>query len=404
MQYQNRPRIIYNDDSCSVNYITPPFEQEKVSISLDYLKDSQVDCLCWKVYRRFIADWPSKVCETMYDLSTPESQDKTLDSNSLRMELYRKDLDHLEILIKQAHEMNIRFFGSFRMNDCHHRSLPSSAPEFWKTHQDYRLWEVTDGGGYYNAALDYSYLEVRQKISEAIFEFAEMYDVDGIELDFYRNPYFFQPSEAWDKRHILTDFIKNIRDTLKIIGQKKNKTIELLARVPFSKDRYSKPYENRLKLAGMDVENWIRNKYVDIIVMTFGTNNFNQSVEPWKSICRENKILFYPCIELASATNAAYNFVARETPDVTMKRQRAMAQNYLGQDVDGIYMFNYACLLFETKWSHELFTKMAGILSEGGDIKTLKAKPKQYTFWENLPITIESNRPPDYHQTVDFTG
>jgi len=398
----NTIRFIYNDDSCSVNYTAPPFTTEKVSSSLDYLKGSQVDCLCWKVYRRFIADWPSKVCETMYELSEKENHDPSLEANSLRMALYRNGVDYLPILIKQAQDNGLRFFGSFRMNDCHHRSSPSSAPEFWKKHQHYRLWEVTDGRSYYNATLDYSYPEVREKISEAIFEFAEMYDVDGIELDFYRNPYLFQPSEAWSKRDILTDFVQGIRTRLTEISQKKKRPIDLLARVPFPEDRFSQGDENRLKLAGMDVEHWIRNKIVDILVMTFGTNNFNQQVEPWKSLCRENHVLFYPGIELSSATHADHSFVAQAKPDVVMKRLRAMAQNFLAQEVDGLYLFNYPCLLFETQWDPTALTEMAGLLSEVGELETLKAKEKQYTFWKNLPITLESNRPPQYHQSIKF--
>ena len=57
------------------------------------------------------------------------------------------------------------------MNDCHHRSRPEEAAQFWKDHQDWRLWEVEYGRTYYNAAMDYSHQEVRDRIFTAIEEF-----------------------------------------------------------------------------------------------------------------------------------------------------------------------------------------------------------------------------------------
>ena len=127
MHHQHKPRIIYNDDSCSINYAQPPFTKDKVAAALDYLKGSQVDCLCWKVYRRFTAGWSSKVCQTMYELYEKENLDRSVPADNLRMELYRQGVDYLPILVQEAQARNIQFFASFRMNDCHHRSKPSGA-------------------------------------------------------------------------------------------------------------------------------------------------------------------------------------------------------------------------------------------------------------------------------------
>ena len=402
MRHKVKPRIIYNDDTCTINVVTPPFTRDKIALAEDYLKGSQVDVLCWKVYRRFTAGWPSKVCQSIYETYWNEHPDKSHKANSLRLDLYREGVDYLPILIEQTRSRGMRFYASFRMNDCHHRSRPGSAAAFWKTHQHYRLWEVTDGRTYYNAALDYSYPDVRQQIFDAIIEFAEMYNVDGIELDFYRNPYIFQPSEAWKKRDILSEFVKDIRTKLAAIGRERGRIIDLLARVPFDRDHFTGPGKNRLRLAGMDIDRWIKEKYMDILVMTYGLNNYNQQVEPWRSLCRDNDVLFYPSIEAGPATNAAHNWVVRETPDQIIRRQRAMAQNFLSQDVDGIYMYNYPCLLPDRQDDPDAFAAMAGVLSDLGSAETLKGKTKQYTFWENLPITIESNRPPQYHQTIKF--
>jgi len=79
-----------------------------------------------------------------------------------------------------------------------------------------------------------------------------------------------------------------------------------------------------------------------------------------------------------------------------------MAQNFLAQQVDGIYMFNYPCLLFEQQKTKEDFAQLAAVLRQIGAPETLKNTAKQFTFWQHLPITVESSRPPQYHQTIAF--
>jgi len=46
--------------------------------------------------------------------------------------------------------------------------------------------------------------------------------------------------------------------------------------------------------------------------------------------------------------------------------------------------------------------KLAAVLWESGSQKTLRGRPKQYVFWNDLPMQIESSRPPQCHQTINF--
>ena len=98
--------------------------------------------------------------------------------------------------------------------------------------------------------------------------------------------------------------------------------------------------------------------------------------------------------------------VEPESPNIAIKRQRAAAQNFLAQGADGIYMFNYPCRLFEGKRNKiedsRIFKTLVSILSQLGSLKTMKNTDKQYTFWQDLPISLESSRPPQYHQTIKF--
>jgi hypothetical protein len=300
-------------------------------------------------------------------------------------------------LIERARQVGIRFYGSFRMNDCHLKSNPRGvlSSNFWREHQHYRLWEVTDARTYYNAALDYSYSEVRQRRLDSIRETLEWYDMDGIELDFCRNCYTFPPSQGWEKREILTDFLRQIRRDLDEAGKRWGRRLDLLMRVPFN--------ERARREAGMDLDTWLEEGIIDVLTMSCLLNDYNQGLEPWLTRCREHNVAFYPSLEGGPAHNAAHNHVSTESVDEIVKRQRAAAQNFLGQGASGIYMFNYVCHLFQWRRTPEEFDRLTSVCSELGQQDTLAGKPAQYTFWKDLPMQLESHRPAQCHQTIRFT-
>ncbi len=189
------PLIIYNDDSCSLRYIDAPHTLEQVTEPLRYLKGGQVGALCWGMGDEIAYAWPSKVWQNYYEMldaghriglfddeagfdTTGENANRFSnlkpgeDPTNLMVSLHRQGIDYLPHLINASREAGISFYGSFRMNDCHLKSDPRGmlASTFWQEHQHYRLWDVTDGLTYYNAALDYSWPEVRQRRLNGIRE------------------------------------------------------------------------------------------------------------------------------------------------------------------------------------------------------------------------------------------
>lgn len=257
------PRIIYNDDSCTLRTAPQPHTVETLACALDYLKGTQVDCLCWCVCDQSAYSWPSRVIENIYDLRAKGASECAgwSPTADVMHSLHQQGIDYLPILIQRAQAQGLMFVASFRMNDTHIKSYPSSvfSPEFWKTHQHYRIWDATDGKSYYNAALDYSFPDVRNRYRDAIAEVAGEYDLDGIELDFTRSPYFFQPSEAWDKRKILTQFVRDIRDLLERIGTQRKRPLTLILRIAC--------LERALTTAGIDLRQWIKERLAPIIII-----------------------------------------------------------------------------------------------------------------------------------------
>jgi hypothetical protein len=411
------PRIIYNDDTCTLRTAPPPHTLDSLSYALDYLKGTQVDCLCWCVGEQIAYAYPSKVMENFYDLHAKGANLAAgwQIGRDVMHSLYRQGIEYLPPLIERAHKQGLTFIASFRMNDTHIKSYPSSVltPEFWKQHQDLRIWEATDAKGYYNAALDYSHAIVRNRYRDAIVEVAEKYDVDGIELDFTRSPYFFQPSEAWKKRATLTRFVRDIRDRLEKIGTRRKRPFALVLRIA-SPDR-------ALVTAGIDAKQWIKEQLPTVLVISELANNFNQSLEPWRTLCRKAGVLLYPAVEATDAYNRVefYSTHAQNpigprhdgsavgtTREDELDMQRAAAQNHLAQEPDGIYMFNFPCRIAEGRnvmhTDPKVFTRTTSVLREMGSLKTLARKPKHYTYYKDLPLYVEANRPRRFHQTIEF--
>ena len=393
---RSRFRCILNDDGDGLKQVAGPHDVSQVAGPIASLKGTPVDCFSWCVAEE-VASYKSEVLETIYDLYEQGRTNPYAHfggaSTDLAHTLYQQGIDYLPLLIEHAHGAGIAFYASFRMNDTHHKSDPEGllAPAFWKAHPEYRLWGETDAKSYYNAGMDYSFAEVRERKLDAIEEVARNYDVDGVELDMGRNPYFFQPNEAWEKRGILTEFLVDLHKRLGALGRR----VPIMIRTLFAEDR--------LRHGGMDLRTWIERGLAGILCLTDLVNTFRADLEPWASLCRERGIPLYPTLDggnpgldrrnfhdiFTNPDAPPHNYGAPVDYTLTL---RAAAQNFLSQKgVSGIYLFNHP--------PRPIFADPPEFLT--GLFDTLH-RDKRYHFWKGLPLWVEALRPPEYHQTIAF--
>jgi len=389
-------RCILNDDGDGLKQVAKPHDVSQVAGPIASLKGTPVDCFCWCLAEE-VARYKSEVLQTIYELYEEGRANPYAHfggaATDLPYTLYQRGIDYLPLLIDHAHERGIAFFASFRMNDTHHKSDPEGllAPAFWKAHPEYRLWGETDAKSYYNAGMDYSFGEVRQRKLDAIEEVARNYEVDGVELDMGRNPYFFQPDEAWEKRGVLTQFLVDLRKRLEAVGR----PVRVMIRTLFDEDR--------LRHGGMDVAAWIERGLVDILALTDLTNTFRTNLEPWASRCLEHGTPLYASLDGGVTSIDKRNFYDIFTnPDAPPHSYgapvdytlilRAAAQNFLSQEgVSGLYLFNHP--------PRPIFADPPEFLT--GLFDTLH-RDKRYHFWKGLPLCVEALRPAQYHQTITF--
>lgn len=148
-------------------------------------------------------------------------------------------------------------------------------------------------------------------------------------------------------------------------------------------------------------------------------NNYNRNIGGYLEISHKNGVLFYPSIEADSDKNNPnfhdiitnpvapwLNYNPPKTLEIVVKKIRAMAQNFLSQKPDGLYLFNYPCILNERGnnryKNRKTFEFLTEVLKEIGEPLKLKGKTKLYTYWTECPICIETGRLGKYHQTIKF--
>lgn len=197
-------------------------------------------------------------------------------------ELHAKGIIPQQIIADHVHSMGIQFEAMFRLGifgDVPPRRWGSGINGLLARHPEFRQ-VMADGTAIEKAS--YAFAGVRDHMTAIIREVAENFDVDGVSLCFVRGPAFTafeQPvRDEFERRfngdarkvsrddprmqsivaHFLTEFVQSVRSMLDDVGRAKGKRFELSAWV------HGQMATNRQH--GFDVEEWIRQGWIDSIV------------------------------------------------------------------------------------------------------------------------------------------
>lgn len=244
--------------------------------------------------------------------------------------------DLIQMSMDRAHSRGMKFYLSWRMSDSQYlerEGSPSASP-FWTDNPHLRIGGASVPAGDGNIsnrpllAFDFSHQEVRDHKFGFIEELIQNYDVDGLELDFLRFPYFFpkaMPFEA--KAAIMNDFVKDVRAMMDANGKSE---IPLGVRVGA---RFKVNYE-----AGLDVQAWVHEGWVDFISVSSSMMTLlDNEVERYRAYFPET-YLYGEIAHIASHRRIEGNSERWHAPGEVL---RAAAHSNLIRGVDGISVFNY---------------------------------------------------------------
>ena len=348
-------RIIFQDDVLANDvFRTDEVGTERLAKIIDcYMsrldeQSNQIDSIWFEWGEGNTAVWPSEVIPC---------------TENVFPRWWEAGIDPVEVLLIEAKKRGREVFFSYRINGSDNDDLfdpprPFDQPIPLKAENP--DWLIYKWHPYWN----FSFKGVRDLKLNVVREVAEIYDFDGIQIDFARIPVLF-PEEQWVHRDILTDFMRDIRTTLLDIGKKRGRPLLLAARIP--EDLMGCHFD------GMDVETWVRDFLIDILVV--GTRTANADVAAFRRITVDTPIKLYPSFDDHHSTDGY-----RE-PDLEV--WRGTCANWWRQNPDGMHTFNLMVSSPQSAENLDLspsprWQTQRKIFSEIGSPETLKGVDKVF--------------------------
>ena len=376
-----RRRIIYNNDGDDALH----FRQEGADISeVGFAKAPQSDTVTPEAFLDIrIAPVPGTHIDSLFYCDTQSFGSFLHPSNvaevftnivergdggasrNITQELIDQGTSPLQLAIEFCRRNDIEIFSSVRMNDIHDGvgAVYSDAflPQFKIDHPEYLFGAKGDklAHGYWSG-VDYAQPAVRERSFLVIEDICRRYDIDGLELDFWRHPPFFKSYAVSGKpvssgeRDEMTELLRRIRTMTEEVSLDRGRPLLVAVRVPDS--------VGACLSLGLDIERWLsaaaEEKKESLIDILIGGNGVQLS--PWEetvALGHAYDVPVYPCIRPA--------IPSRRGVGSSAESYRALAMNIWRSGADGIYTFN----MFKTR---------DRIFRELGDPETLARLDKVY--------------------------
>ncbi|MBI2440575.1 MAG: hypothetical protein HYV35_04305 [Lentisphaerae bacterium] len=305
--------------------------------------------------------------------------------------LHQQGLDPYARWIARRRRRGLRTWLSMRMNDVHYVNNPDHCihDRFWKEHPEYRR-TPPQVDGYNGQCFDYAIPEVFEYQLSYARELIARYDLDGFELDWMRNPYYFKPGREKEGLAVLTEFVAAVRQLLDQRTREVNHPIQLGVRVP------SRP-ETALGL-GFDVPTWAERRLVDkVAASSFLFLEFDLPVARWKALLKDTGV------RLAGVVDAALQpppgsacAMSRAT---TREMVRGAATAFWDRGVDQVYLFNHmdnnplglSGKKYEASDSGQSYRQM---LREVGSLQTLSGLSRRHIITQPDTFAPEELKAP----------
>ncbi|NLE40040.1 MAG: hypothetical protein GX621_18645 [Pirellulaceae bacterium] len=351
-------RIIFNNDGndSRTSPEEPRTHENFLSKRMTPLIGSQVDAIfyCTGVFN-------------LYTHHSTESEPRFYHEGDVvqwAWELGNKGPDSLETMVRFGHAHDMEVFWSMRMNDCHDSSTPRNLCQWEKDHPECLMGKKGDrfkAGGNRWSALNYEVEATREKVYRILADVATRYDVDGLELDFFRSPVYFLPQMhgkpvTQEQCDMMTDLLRRIRRMADRQAARRGRPMLIAVRVPDSVG-----YAREI---GLDLVRWFEEDLVDIMSVTclFRLNPWETSV----ALGHKHGVPVY-----ASLSESRFKDDDTRTSRRSPEHYRGRALEALAAGVDGIYLFNF-------------FDPHSELWRQLGDESTLYSTTRAYSTGFNM--------------------
>lgn len=340
---QRRRRLIYNDDGCgplgsptgntAEGFLYGPQSR------MGALRGTQVDSVVICSGATHVLTHPTSVAESYADVVQRygiQGEWEAYRVNMRALEALRTDAIQLTIDHCRKHEREV--FYSHRINDIHNSFLEVERSTWFREHPQF--WMGTpeaaakEGGvnspKHWWSALDFEQPDVLDHLARIQEEVSRKYDVDGMEIDYFRSPMFFRPNLEYQPAtaaqvEMLTGFQRRLRQIHLQAGNQRGRSMLTAIRVP--------AVPAACRHVGIDIARWIEDGLVDVLNVGGGYVPFTEPLEEIVTLAHDAGIPVY-------ATISASGMRGPDNRYSTVEAWRGAAANMWHAGVDGIVMFN----------------------------------------------------------------
>ena len=202
-----------------------------------------------------------------------------------------------DLIVEACHAKRMEIWGSLRMNDLHDNELdleetndPLKAehPEYLIGKSDDRNLPEENIERMLRTAFNFERPEVRDYRLDFIRRNAAAHDFDGYELDFSRWIWNFPQGRELELAPLMTHFVRAVRSELNAIARQRGRPYTLVVRVMDSIESSH--------LLGQDIETWLSQELVDVLVVGMGLMPFTLNLESWRAVGERYGAPVYPII------------------------------------------------------------------------------------------------------------
>ena len=395
---EEKKELFHNEDCTNFFYFhAKEIAQGKAGEAIDRYVDVIADAgvttlLCNTNARR--TNYRSEVWDSFWDGYDPNASDDQPFWGSLKpadiavwkeryvdgmRNVYEQGIDYPARVVQRCRKRGVSPWISLRMNDCHCNNIPDHPfhGRFWKENPNFKRQNCT---GYFATCLDYARPEVRDYYMALIEETLARYDIDGLELDFMREPYLFSAGKEAEGAPILTEWIRSVRKKVDAAAVKRGHPIQLGVRVPSRPETASK--------MGLQAIPWAQEGLIDLLVVTprWATIEFDIPMEQWKELLEDSKT------KLAAGLEIGYQpYPGAARSSVTPEMAAGAAATMLERGADAIYLFNY----FQdgnTNWAPPSYQK---VIVKMASLDSLLETPRRVGItYRDIVALGETYRPP----------
>lgn len=232
-------RILYNDDADEISRFDAPWTEQKFLESvIGVVENSQVDTLIWDIgeagHSHFNTDAPGWA-PFGDEIERFEWSRNWRIKETLRA-LFDAGVDPPASLLGAARAKGMEFFATIRVNDTHDSFLPNYHCQWKRNNPDKLIGRkpepyVFDRAGASWSGLDFAHPQCREFLFNFISDVCHRYDLDGLDLDFFRHPCTFKPGEEAKHVHVMNDYLRSIRSMIDQVGDARSRPLLLATRV-----------------------------------------------------------------------------------------------------------------------------------------------------------------------------